>query len=237
MTAPVKGVDVSSWQHVTDQPIDWQAVRDSGIAFALVKATQGVSYVNPWLARDLDGARVAGLLVGAYHFAEAGSPGDAQGAHFVSQLVGQVLELGCWIDWELGVVPDWEVSALYGAMLGAIEDARPGVGVYCGASWLETFRRLNLTVRRLWLVDDGTGVVPPDATILQYGEGTVPGIDGAVDLDALSSVRGFNRAPAPHPAPVAPVTAPVAPDVAETTSAVAEEREAAIATAEASAAE
>lgn len=237
MSGGVRGVDVSSWQHPADAPIDWSAVKRAGVEFAIVKATQGTTYVNPWLAEDLDGARAAGLLVGAYHYVEAGVDGAAQGAHFVGSLVGQRLELGCWLDWELAALQDWEVTSLYNTTAGAVEEARPGVGVYCGTAWLEVFHRLGLTVRRLWLVDYGAGDAPAGVAIRQVGKDAVSGIAGEVDCDELVNARAFNRAPSPPAPPAAPETAPAAPEVAEVTSAVAEEREVATAAVEASAAE
>ena len=83
MSGAVKGVDVSSWQHPGQAEIDWHAVADDGYTFALVKATQGTNYVNNWLSRDLDDARSAGLLLGAYHYLEANvtAPGPGQSLH------------------------------------------------------------------------------------------------------------------------------------------------------------
>jgi GH25 family lysozyme M1 (1,4-beta-N-acetylmuramidase) len=82
-----KGVDVSSHQHPDGRPIDWKAVRASGITFAFIKADEGPRpsgeeragrgagrYTNPWFRRDGDGARAAGVLVGAYHYARPRKP-------------------------------------------------------------------------------------------------------------------------------------------------------------------
>jgi len=196
-------IDVSSWQHPGGAPIDWAKVQGAGIVGVLVKATQGDGYVNPWLHTDLEDARAEGLLVGAYHFAETGVDGGAQGAHLVSALMGQVLDLGAWIDWEVGPLADYEVGSLYTPMLEAIEAARRPCGLYVDDSWRETFARLALPIRRLWLAaPDGVpaGVRP---MIVQTGSGTVDGIAGPVDMDALVSGRGVNLPTAPRPRPVA----------------------------------
>ena len=100
MSAPVRGVDVSSWQHPEGRAIDWEKAKGAGYHFALVKASQGTGYVNQWVAHDLDSARAAGLLVGAYHYFEANQPAEQQASHFLSCLVGQDLGLGVWLDWE-----------------------------------------------------------------------------------------------------------------------------------------
>ncbi|WP_242606075.1 GH25 family lysozyme [Frankia sp. Cppng1_Ct_nod] len=64
-----KGVDVSSWQHSGSAGIDWSGVRSAGIRFAVIKATEGKSYTNPYFAADHSLATQAGLAVGAYHYA------------------------------------------------------------------------------------------------------------------------------------------------------------------------
>ncbi|NMN99499.1 glycoside hydrolase family 25 protein [Antrihabitans stalactiti] len=62
------GADASSHQHVGGKPIDWQKVKASGHDFAMIKATEGSDYVNPWFNEDTNKMRAAGVLRGAYHF-------------------------------------------------------------------------------------------------------------------------------------------------------------------------
>ncbi|WP_165872854.1 GH25 family lysozyme [Nocardioides jejuensis] len=71
----VTGVDVSASQHPNGAAINWASVATTE-KFAIVKATEGMSgnYDNPWFARDFDGAKAAGLVVGTYHFADPGLP-------------------------------------------------------------------------------------------------------------------------------------------------------------------
>jgi lysozyme len=69
-----RGIDVSHWQGA----IDWQKVRGAGKKFALLKATEGTSFVDPKFATYRAGARAAGIVTGAYHYARPDStPGDA----------------------------------------------------------------------------------------------------------------------------------------------------------------
>ena len=84
MSGTVRGVDVSSWQHPYGEAIDWEDVAKDGYTFMLVKATQGTGYQNPWLHRDIDDARAAGLLVGAYHFLEVNPEISQQADVFIS---------------------------------------------------------------------------------------------------------------------------------------------------------
>ncbi|GHA80476.1 glycosyl hydrolase [Pontibacter akesuensis] len=60
----VYGVDVSHYQ----KEVDWQQVRENQIAFAFVKATEGVSLKDKHFQRNWAGADSAGIIRGAYHF-------------------------------------------------------------------------------------------------------------------------------------------------------------------------
>ncbi|MFF3500637.1 GH25 family lysozyme [Streptomyces sp. NPDC003247] len=59
------GLDVSSHQG----DVVWASVAADGASFAYVKATEGVSYTNPYYSQQYNGAHTAGLIRGAYHFA------------------------------------------------------------------------------------------------------------------------------------------------------------------------
>jgi len=62
-------VDVSSAQHPNGAAINWPAVARAGVTTALIKATEGDSYANPYYEGDRAGALAAGLDVLAYHYA------------------------------------------------------------------------------------------------------------------------------------------------------------------------
>jgi len=73
-TSTITGVDVSRWDHPNGVAIDWPKVKAAGRSFAIVKATEGTTYTNPYFATDLKQARAAGLVVGSYHFARPKLP-------------------------------------------------------------------------------------------------------------------------------------------------------------------
>jgi hypothetical protein len=88
--AMIKGVDVSRFQAVSG----WQ----TGIDFAFTKVTQGTSYVNSEWVSQRNTMRLAGLVVGYYHFLEKGNV-VPQADFFLSKITlrpGDVL--AC--DWE-----------------------------------------------------------------------------------------------------------------------------------------
>ncbi|MDF2705334.1 MAG: hypothetical protein K0R62_986 [Nonomuraea muscovyensis] len=75
------GVDVSNWTG----EVDWAAVTSGGGKFAFVHATEGTDYRNPRFEAQHGGAAAAGLLRGAYHFAQPHeSDGAAQADHFLA---------------------------------------------------------------------------------------------------------------------------------------------------------
>jgi lysozyme len=86
---PLSGPDVSSWNHPNGSCIDWAHVArgDTKYAapprqFAFIKATEGSTYTNPYLAScagaaakgDWAATAAAGLVRGAYHYARPGTP-------------------------------------------------------------------------------------------------------------------------------------------------------------------
>jgi GH25 family lysozyme M1 (1,4-beta-N-acetylmuramidase) len=100
------GVDVSRWDHPGGAAIDWPKVKTSGRSFAIVKATEGTTYVNPYFSTDYPQAKAAGLVVGAYHFAQPRLPISSaadQARHYVrtvgtfkgTGLLPPVLDLEC----------------------------------------------------------------------------------------------------------------------------------------------
>ncbi|MGW2813148.1 lysozyme [Streptomyces sp. NPDC001415] len=74
------GHDVSSHQ----KNVDWGAAKGLGASFVYVKATESTTYRNPYFGQQYDGARQAGLVRGAYHFALPDqASGRAQADFFV----------------------------------------------------------------------------------------------------------------------------------------------------------
>ncbi|KAG8709352.1 hypothetical protein FRC09_000723 [Ceratobasidium sp. 395] len=75
-----QGIDVSGYQ----PDVNWQTVKANGVEFAYIKATEGTTYTNPEFASQYNGAYDAGLIRGAYHFAQpADSTGAAQANYFL----------------------------------------------------------------------------------------------------------------------------------------------------------
>lgn len=78
----VHGIDVSRWQG----QIDWSAVRAAGTRFAFLKATEGGDHIDPNFVANWNGARAAGIPVGAYHFVFWCRPAHEQAQWFVQHI-------------------------------------------------------------------------------------------------------------------------------------------------------
>ena len=71
---PVLGIVVSSDQHAGGAAIQWDRVAAVGARVAVVEATDGGRYRNPWFAPDFSGARTAGLIRGSYAVGRPAKP-------------------------------------------------------------------------------------------------------------------------------------------------------------------
>jgi GH25 family lysozyme M1 (1,4-beta-N-acetylmuramidase) len=232
-TAPVAappntlpGIDVSHYQGA----IDWAQVSASGVRFAIAKATEGRTYVDPMYAANRAAATANGIVFGAYHFARPDrSAGDAvaEADHFV--------EAADPLPHDLVPVLDVERTG----------DLRPGRLTRWILAWLDRVterigvRPMIYTSPHGWAVRTGDttavaeagytvlwvahwGVTAPVVpafdwggngwTLWQYAsDGSVPGVGGHVDVDAFAGTT-LDPVTIPTPdivPPVASIDAPV----------------------------
>lgn len=95
---PITGIDVS----IHTGKIDWTKVRQQQVHFAYVKATEGVTYLDPRYKSNYKGAKESGLKTGAYHFFRFNKPGKEQAENFLKHVEMQGDDLPPVID-----VEDW----------------------------------------------------------------------------------------------------------------------------------
>ncbi len=169
------GIDVSAHQGT----IDWRRVARDGIAFAYVKATEGGDHTDAAFAANVDGARDAGIEVGAYHFFTLCTPGAAQAAHFRS--VVTTTDLAPALDLELAgncsARPSREDVTREVAAFRALV---PDVLLYAGDDWRARYGAPSgdRWVRRVLRRPHG------DWSVWQvHGWARVDGVHGRVDLD------------------------------------------------------
>lgn len=194
-----RGIDVSEYQH----EIDWQAVAASGVEFAIIRVgyrgtSVGALNADSLYAQNIQKAQAAGLKVGAYFYSQAASLMEAaEEAVFTAQLLkGYNLDLPVFYDWENFGDEGWRTNDVSPETVTAcclefcklLESEGIAAGVYSSIPhvyWQYVLDELDgLTV---WMGDPGNW--PEfyyEHTYWQYSfTGTVPGIEGNVDLDVL----------------------------------------------------
>ncbi len=95
----LKMVDVYS-----DSPRSYATQSDVDIA--MVKATQGINYVNPYCDKDYQAAKKAGKLLGFYHYCGGGNP-EKEAEYFYKNTKNYVGEAVPAVDWESGQNASW----------------------------------------------------------------------------------------------------------------------------------
>lgn len=190
------GIDVSVHQGL----IDWQAVADSGVEFAVIRAglrgaTLGALYEDEQFRYNLREAKAAGLKVGVYFFSQAKDEAEArEEAEYVCKLLdGEKLELPVYYDWEVvdessrvTSPSDVDLTACTLAFCENVEANGYRAGVYFN----QTIGYLHLDLEKtaqysLWLAEySDAPTFPAKFRCLQFSDsGTVAGIVGNVDLD------------------------------------------------------
>lgn len=206
------GVDVSHFQNDA-QPnvgtLDWNTAKTFGKRFACVKATQGVAYRDPWFARNMTDGAAAGLLMGAYHFAEPELHSALQEAHHFLETAGPFVSSG-YLRPALDV-EDYRASNSVPSRLGSarlshwvsewLNEVHRLTGVralvYCNLNYARLFVEDFVRTNDLWLAQytgdpEAYDDVSPwgEWTVFQYSEtGLVPGIHSYVDLDAFRGTK------------------------------------------------
>ena len=208
----VLGIDVASGQHAGGATINWQKVAAAGYRFAFIKSTEGSYYTNPFFSSDLAGAKAAGLMVAAYHFA---NPGDSSGTFQADFAIdhsvinhggvgsdGVTLPLIADLEYDpYGPDECYGLSApqmvrWIGAFTAEVYRLTGQHAViYTIADWWDkcTGDSAAFTADPLWVASPTSGTSPTmplgwaNWTYWQYTSGgRVPGINGYTDLSALS---------------------------------------------------
>lgn len=199
----LQGIDVSTFQ----QEIDWQAVADSGIDFAFIRAGyrgygKGGIVEDDRFRQNVAGARAAGLRVGLYFFSQAVSPEEAaeEAQWLIDAAQDFRIDMPLVFDWEnidpssvasgdtvrTAEMTGEDVTACAVAFCAAVEAAGYDAAVY-GNRWqgYYDYDFTQLKDYAFWVSAPGTAddfYYAHDFWQYSY-QGTVPGITGHVDRD------------------------------------------------------
>lgn len=141
------GIDVSAYQtRATEGGIDWEAVRDDGVEFAMVRigyrgTSSGAVLADEYYAENIQGAMDAGIETGVYFFAQAITVEEAiEEAEFVLELLEEhEIDGPVAYDWEMhdstyrvyGTAPEMATACAV-AFCQRIEEAGYEAMVYAG---------------------------------------------------------------------------------------------------------
>ena len=203
------GIDVSKWQ----RSIDWKAVKQSGVDFAIIKAggsDRGL-YTDPYFEYNYNAAKAAGIPIGAYYFVGpkfwTAADGKADAKRFLARLAGKSFELPVYLDIEnQNRAKKRGITDAAIAFCEYMEEHGAFIGIY--GSEISTFDEMvyssELTAYSWWIANYSRKP-KKQHLIWQYtSEGRVGGIRGNVDIneanmamlkDVMEAIKreGLNR--------------------------------------------
>lgn len=94
----ISGRDISEFQG----DVDFDRLAGAGIDFVIMRASQGVGFVDGKFARNQSEARRTGIPRGYYHFADNTGTPQAQADHFLATVGGLQPGESVWLDQEEG---------------------------------------------------------------------------------------------------------------------------------------
>lgn len=207
--------------------------------FDIIKATEGVGYVDPNCDANYQQAKAAGKLPGVYHFARPdGNAAVDEAKWFVSQVQGYLGEAVLVLDFETAPLdPNW--AKTFCDTVYELTKVRCWVyanqNTFNTLDWSAVWPNYAAWVASYGMNNQQNGYGAPAAPVSITGnwtivawqytsKGILPGWGGDLDLNVAyldaaawhKYAEGDRNAPAPQPAPVAVTPAPpVSPVVQE----------------------
>lgn len=187
-----KGIDVSSYQN----NIDWKAVKNHGIEFAMIRAGYGRNIIDTFCKRNVDGCKSNSIHFGFYWFSYALDVEMAiSEADYVCDLADKYQpDYPICFDYEYdsynyavkcGKTPNVETMvAIANAFLKRVEERGYYAMFYSNYDYLNRVFSQLLSKYDIWYALWGTNKGSIKAGIWQYSsKGKINGITGNVDLD------------------------------------------------------
>lgn len=191
----VLGIDVSRYQG----DIDWKKVKAAGVEFVMVRLgnrgiAEGTLHEDPLARQNLQGAKAAGLKVGAYFYSQALNVAEAkeEATLALEILDGFLLDMPLAFDWEQeSRTQDVDARTLTDctkAFCDVVSKAGYQPMIYFNSFQAKELLHLRELKEIPWWLAmyDITMEFPYRMDMWQYScTGTVPGIKGSVDLNLL----------------------------------------------------
>ena len=190
-----RGIDVSKW----NGNIDWAAVKNSGINFAIIRcgyrgSSAGALIEDPTFKRNIQGAQKAGIRVGVYFFTQAVNEVEAveEASMVINLIKGYNISYPVYLDVEASHGRGDGISAAQRtanikAFCGTIQNAGYKAGVYANKTWFTSYINTSqITNYKIWLAQYAEAVTYSASRydMWQYtSRGRVTGINGNVDLN------------------------------------------------------
>ncbi len=198
------GVDLSAYQ----ADVDFLALKEQGVAFAYVKATEGSSHRDDRFRENWEKAGEAGLPCGAYHFFSYDSPGVTQAENFIAavgdDLSGRLLpvvDVEYYGDKEENPPDKADVIRELSAFMEAVE-AEYGVTpvIYTRSDIYKTYLKDDFASCKFWMSSLYTPLnwnYRGDWYLWQYlNRGLLEGVSGGekyIDLNVLNPEKSLNE--------------------------------------------
>lgn len=217
-----KGIDVSQWQGA----IDWQKVKNSGVAFAMIRAGYGQNNVDKQFVRNISECNRLGIPCGIYWFSYATTAAMAkkEAQYALAAVKPYHLDYPVAFDFEYdsvnyaskaGVAVTKQLAtSIATAFLDEVESAGYYGVLYTNQDYLNRYFDVSLKDKydiwlASWYTSPNFDKPPMDCGLWQYAsDGVCAGISGNVDLDiaykdypALMEQTGLNRHNEPEKTP------------------------------------
>ena len=182
----VIGIDISKYQGT----VDFDKLKAAGISYIFIRATEGITYRDPYFKSNFNAAQAAGLIVGAYHFYETNDDPTLQLENFTNVATLKPGNLPPVVDIEK--LHNQDDSSLAEGIQDFLDGLESQYGVkpiiYSGRNFSNKYLA-GFGDYPLWLAeyDVSSPTVPEgwsDWTFWQWSQtSTIEGINGQADAD------------------------------------------------------
>lgn len=196
MSSKTYGVDVASYQ-----PTNLAAYHKAGASFAIVKLTEGTSYVNPKASKQVASSRANHLYTHAYHFANfdaSATQAKKEADYFLkwAKKANISKKRMLWLDWEASNANRVDGGRIANtaailAFMTTIKAAGYRPGLYSGASLMRTSIDTEQIVKKfgtcLWVASYPTMDAVSTANFNYF-----PSMDGVAIWQFTRNWHGLN---------------------------------------------